>query len=144
VSDPVCRDGIELGKIRLPVSVSSPKAARDLIGIMVGQWGLGEEVDFVARLAVCELVTNTLCHCAGMPGSTVLVVISRVGHLFRVEVHDSTTKAPQMRRPADTEETGRGLALISDLADDCGYYLTAFGTAVWFSIKAHWPLDHAA
>src|SRR4051812_12723728 len=84
MSDPVRRDGVELGRLRLPVTVTSPKAARDLIGIMVAQWGLGEEVDFVARLAVCELVTNALHHCAGMPGSTVLVVVSRVGHQFRV------------------------------------------------------------
>ncbi|MGI8336559.1 ATP-binding protein [Actinomadura scrupuli] len=142
MSDPVCRDGVELGRLRLPVTVTSPKAARDLIGIMVAQWGLGQEVDFVARLAVCELVTNTLYHCAAMPGSTVLVVISRVGHLFRVDVHDGTTVAPRIRRPADTEETGRGLALVSALTHDCGHYLTPFGKAVWFSLKAHWPVDH--
>ncbi|MGI8331486.1 ATP-binding protein [Actinomadura scrupuli] len=140
----MCRDGIQLAKVRLPVSATSPRAARDLVGIMAAQWGLPDELAFAARLAVCELVTNTLLHCAGMPGSTVFVIVSRHGAMFRVEVHDGSGGSPRIRHPRDTEETGRGLMLVSEMTDECGHHPTAFGKAVWFAIKTHWPLDHSA
>jgi anti-sigma regulatory factor (Ser/Thr protein kinase) len=143
VSEHVCRDGIELAKVRLPVSATSPRAARDLVGIVAAQWALPEELVFAARLAVCELVTNSLLHGAGMPGSTVLVAVSRRGPMFRVEVHDGSGGTPRLHRPRDMEETGRGLLLVAEMTDECGHHPTAFGKAVWFAIKTYWPLDHA-
>ena len=144
MSEPVCREGIELARVRLPVSATSPRASRDLIGIVAAQWGLPDELCFAARLAVCELVTNTLLHCAGMPGSTVLLIVGRHGPMFRVEVHDGSGGSPRIRHPGDTEETGRGLMLVSGMTDECGHHPTAFGKAVWFGIRTYWPLDHSA
>jgi anti-sigma regulatory factor (Ser/Thr protein kinase) len=139
----VSRYGIELGRLRLPVSATSPGAARELIAIVVRQWELPEEVGFAARLAVSELVTNTLMHCPGMPGGTVLVIVSRTGPMLRVKVHDGSDESPRIRHPGDTEETGRGLTLVAQVATECGHYPTPFGKAVWFDLATPWPLDHA-
>jgi anti-sigma regulatory factor (Ser/Thr protein kinase) len=129
--------------LRLPLLGISPKAARDLIETIGRTWNLSDEIVYAAKLAVSELVTNALIHARGMPGGTVTIIVSRVGKVLAVEVHDASREAPQIRNATETAESGRGLILVSDVTDACGHYFTPFGKAVWFEIKGDWPLDVA-
>lgn len=133
-------ENIELGMFRLPLTGRTPKAVRDLVAKIAESWGL-EEIEYQIKLAVSELVTNALIHADPTPGATVTAMVTRVGKQFRVAVHDGSTCAPQIRHPADTEESGRGLILVEDVTDTCGFYLTPFGKTVWFEIAADWPLN---
>ena len=131
--------GVELGRLHVPVVASSPKASRDLIGIIGTQWGITAEAVESAQLAVSELVTNVGAHAIGMPGSTVIISVSRVGTMLSVEVHDSSSKAPILRSAGEYSESGRGLLLVAGVTDAYGHYFTPTGKVVWFEIKTHWP-----
>ncbi|MGI8335524.1 ATP-binding protein [Actinomadura scrupuli] len=141
MTDQERRNGVRLGMARLPLLGTSPKAARDLVETVGRSWGLSSETVYAARLAVSELVTNALVHAAGMPGSTVTVIVARSDGMLAVEVHDASREEPRLRYPPETAESGRGLILVSEVTDACGHYLTPFGKAVWFTLKSDWPLD---
>ena len=136
--------GVRLGKLRLPMISTSPKAARDLIEGIGRSWRLSGDSVHAAKLAVSELVTNALLHATGIPGATIIVTVSRLGDLLAVEVHDASRMLPQLRCPGETDESGRGLILVSDIVDDHGHGLTPAGKEGWFTIKCDWPLDAAA
>lgn len=137
-------DCVRLGKLRLPLIRTSPKAARDLVESIGRSWNLSDDTVHAAKLAVSELVTNTLIHAMGLPGATITVTVSRLGDLLAVEVHDASRALPQIKCPGETDESGRGLVLVSHVTDDSGHGLTPSGKAVWFTIKCDWPLDIAA
>jgi anti-sigma regulatory factor (Ser/Thr protein kinase) len=137
-------DWIELGKLRIPVAAPASKSARGLIEIIGRAWNLSDEIICAAKLAVSELVTNVGVHAAGVPGSTLAICVSRIGDMLAVEVHDSSRLVPVLRAAGEDDESGRGMILVSDIADDYGHYLTPFGKVVWFEIKSEWPLDTAA
>lgn len=134
---------VKLGGLRLPAVATSARDARDMVALVARTWGLTEIADS-ARLAVSELVTNALLHTDPSPAEAVQLVLSRRGDLFRVEVHDSSTKPPRPRHPAEDAESGRGLLLIREMADDHGFHLTPYGKAVWCEFKTDWPRDTAA
>ena len=86
----------------------------------------------IAILLTSELVTNALQHEAG---DTVLLVISCGGDEFCVHVHDTSRAAPvPVEAPADAEK-GRGLLLTTKLSTEWGYYWTAAGKAVYFTLS---------
>jgi anti-sigma regulatory factor (Ser/Thr protein kinase) len=86
----------------------------------------------VAILLTSELVTNALQH---EVGDSVLLVISCGGGEFCVHVHDTSRTAPTPAdAPADAE-TGRGLLLTTKLSTEWGYYWTAAGKAVYFTLS---------
>ena len=132
---------IELGKLRVPVDASSPKVARDLIGIIGTKWGITVEATDAAKLAVSELVTNVGSHTTRTAGSTVTVSVSRVDTLLTVRVHDSSSKAPIPCSADEEDESGRGLFLVAAVTDACGHYFTPTGKVVWFELKTEWPLE---
>ncbi|MBC6470982.1 ATP-binding protein [Actinomadura alba] len=134
--------GVTLAEMRLPLTASSPKIARDLVAMTAQAWGLAD-LEYVAKLATSELVTNAFRYCTGMRGSTVLIVVTRADDLFRVEVHDGSKELPHKKSPTPTDTSGRGLSLVEEMVSLCGAYPTPFGKAVWFEITAQWPLDLA-
>ncbi|MFD7137481.1 ATP-binding protein [Streptomyces sp. NPDC059894] len=97
-------------------------------------WGLldrGEDV----RLCVSELATNAVLHRTA-PGRGFLVKLDAGDEVVRLEVHDSRRRRPHPRRPDDTDTTGRGLLLVTALADDWGVEdRTPIGKIVWSCFK---------
>ncbi|WP_369391803.1 ATP-binding protein [Streptomyces sp. CG1] len=66
-----------------------------------------------------ELATNAILH--GAPsGELALVRITLADTQLRIEVHDTDDAPPRRRHVPATAETGRGLLLVSALADDWG------------------------
>jgi two-component sensor histidine kinase len=92
----------------------------------------------VAVLLVSELVTNAVTH--GAPGAgdaggfvTLAIACSATG--LRVDVHDGSRDLPLLEDPLAEAETGRGLLLVTSLAAEWGFYHTAKGKAVYFTLE---------
>jgi hypothetical protein len=75
-------------------------------------WGLGQHSD-LAELVVSELVTNALCHGAGL----IEMRLSYADGDLRVEIHDSGVGRPVRQHVDADDECGRGLELLDGLIE---------------------------
>ncbi|KAB2342129.1 ATP-binding SpoIIE family protein phosphatase [Actinomadura rudentiformis] len=89
-------------------------------------WGLRELVDTV-ELLVSELVTNALLHGAGAIGMRLIK-----GSTLLCEVNDDGHELPRLCQADANDESGRGLQLVSHLAERWGTRRTDLGKVVWF------------
>ncbi|MEZ0066178.1 PAS domain S-box-containing protein [Streptacidiphilus sp. MAP12-20] len=112
----------------LPSEPTSVARARELACGWLLACGLDELVDTV-ELLVSELATNALRHGRG----DIRVRLLRDSVLV-CEVWDNGYAQPRQRRARDTDEGGRGLQLVSLLADRWGSRRTPNGKAVWFEL----------
>jgi anti-sigma regulatory factor (Ser/Thr protein kinase) len=86
-----------------------------------------------AQLLVSEVVTNAVMH--GSPPLSILVGCRGPDGLL-VEVGDGSTARPQERTPSAADESGRGIALLNQLADEWGVQpLPESGKKVWFTLR---------
>jgi PAS domain S-box-containing protein len=118
-----------VGDWTLPPAPTSVARARELACARLVQWGLDALVD-TAELLVSELVTNALRHGEGDIRLRLLLDRSLV-----CEVWDAGLVQPRRRRARDTDEGGRGLQLVSLLADSWGSRRTPHGKTVWFEMS---------
>lgn len=83
---------------------------------------------------ISELVTNAVVH-TGAPAVLRMLLPSRqTPGAVRVEVADSSGRPPR-RRQADGEDTnGRGLELVSGLADRWGWQREGAGKRIWCEV----------
>lgn len=82
-------------------------------------------------LLISELVTNAVVH-AGGPAVLRLLLPGPSGRgALRVEVADVSTHAPSPRHAEDEDTHGRGLELISGLADRWGWHREGPGKRIW-------------
>jgi serine phosphatase RsbU (regulator of sigma subunit)/anti-sigma regulatory factor (Ser/Thr protein kinase) len=91
----------------------------------LADWGLDEAV-FAAELMLSELVTNAIRHGAGPIRVRLLH-----GRTLICEVADTSNTAPHLRRAASTDEGGRGLFLVAQLAQSWGTRYTPEGKVIW-------------
>ncbi|TDC56254.1 ATP-binding protein [Actinomadura sp. KC345] len=90
-------------------------------------------------LMVCEIVTNAVQHTAsGRPGGGVRVTVLMSSDRLRVEIRDDGGSQGSPAIPARSsawDETGRGLLLVSRLADRWGVLRGEDGQhTVWFEV----------
>lgn len=90
--------------------------------------GLDDLVD-TTELLVSELVTNALRHGRG----DIRVRLLRDATVV-CEVWDDGYAQPRRRRAQETDEGGRGLQLVSLLAERWGSRRTPHGKIVWFEL----------
>jgi len=93
---------------------------------VLARWGLCEQIETV-ELLVSELVTNAIRHGAG----PVTLRLLRTGRLL-CEVYDTDRELPVLVSSGPDEEHGRGMQLVSRMADRWGTSRTAGGKVVWF------------
>ncbi|MGW0752517.1 SpoIIE family protein phosphatase [Streptomyces sp. NPDC002587] len=91
----------------------------------LGEWGL-EESAFATELLLSELVTNAIRY--GTAPIRVRLIRDRT---LICEVHDASSTAPRMRHAASTDEGGRGLFLVAQLAQAWGTRYTSDGKVIW-------------
>lgn len=110
----------------------SASVARRFISDFCNAARLGEELCQVAGLLVSELVTNAIRY----GGSSALLEAQMPGGALRVTVADENPHLPEVgQAPALTAEGGRGVLLVSTLADRWGVeQLPGGGKAVWFEL----------
>lgn len=110
---------------RLSRKPTAAREAREHAREQLHAWQLGEMAE-VTELLVSELVTNALTHAEGQ----IRLRLIRSSNLI-CEVSDGTATTPRVRRALETDEGGRGLALVSSLATRWGTRYTAQGKTLW-------------
>ncbi|MFF0629636.1 SpoIIE family protein phosphatase [Streptomyces sp. NPDC004296] len=105
-----------------PSAVAQVRAAavRKLI-----EWGLADEA-FTTELILSELVTNAIRYAVG----PIRVRLVHDRSLI-CEVADHSSTSPHLRHAASTDEGGRGLFLIAQLAERWGTRYTGDGKVIW-------------
>ncbi|MGI8330248.1 ATP-binding SpoIIE family protein phosphatase [Actinomadura scrupuli] len=99
---------------------------RAMVRERLREWDLTEISDTVELMA-SELVTNALVHGAG----EITLRLIRMSTLL-CEVGDDGSELPCLRSADDNAESGRGLQLVSFLAERWGDRRTESGKVVWF------------
>jgi anti-sigma regulatory factor (Ser/Thr protein kinase) len=100
---------------------------RHRAGEVLADWGVPPDLHDEALLLLSELTTNALLH--GRP--QVEVRLSRDRRHLTLEVHDGAPTLPRRSRPEVDDEHGRGLLLVSLIAQRWGTRPTPQGKAVW-------------
>jgi anti-sigma regulatory factor (Ser/Thr protein kinase) len=97
------------------------------------RWGR-DDLTASGALLVTELVTNAILHARTM----VQVILERRDDIVRVEVRDGSPIRPALRNHGLDATTGRGLALVSKLAQSWGVDVSATGKVVWAQLTDDW------
>ncbi|MEU1554894.1 SpoIIE family protein phosphatase [Streptomyces scabiei] len=88
-------------------------------------WGL-QDLDFITELVVSELVTNAIRY--GRPPIRLRLIRDRS---LLCEVSDAGSTTPHLRRARASDEGGRGLLLVAQLAERWGTRHARHGKTVW-------------
>ncbi|MEU3464582.1 ATP-binding protein [Streptomyces sp. NPDC006733] len=123
-----------------PPLITSPRIGRDFVASALRALGLDRIVDS-ATLCASELITNAYQHAKGA-GSLLWLAVE--AEYVRVTVYDGGSEPPVVARgraERGGDEGGRGLVLVSALADDWGTVRGApvgpgagEGKGVWFTL----------
>ncbi|MFR9725080.1 SpoIIE family protein phosphatase [Streptomyces sp. MS19] len=105
--------------------------ARDAVIGQLKSWNLTGNA-FPTELIVSELVTNAIRYAGGPIGLRLILNDSLV-----CEVSDPSETQPHLRRARPTDEGGRGLFLVAQLAHRWGSRYTGAGKTIW----TEQPLD---
>jgi PAS domain S-box-containing protein len=124
-----------------PIRVSE---ARRLAGQTFGCWDMDPAQAELACLLVSEVVTNVVLHAAvessrrqGTARGDFTLRLRRGVATVWVEVFDRDLRLPRIRSAGESDEGGRGLYLVDQLATRWGSRPTQDGKAVWFEIPTH-------
>jgi sodium/proline symporter len=109
----------------LPSVPSAVAQARTLAVRQLTEWGM-DELSFTTELIVSELVTNAIRHAAG-PVSLRLIR----DRALICEVSDASNTSPRLRHARTTDEGGRGLLIVAQLAQRWGTRYTTTGKTIW-------------
>lgn len=120
-------------EVRLPSCAASVRVARRFVGSVLGETLRVDETGVVetAALLVSELATNAVLH-ARTPFS---VTVDISADCVRVEVQDDSPMLPARRPYTVTASTGRGIAIVHDLAAENGAERRGGGKVVWFELS---------
>jgi anti-sigma regulatory factor (Ser/Thr protein kinase) len=117
-------------RVWLAAGTAAVPEARGHVRAAIRSWDVPVDQE-TAVLLTSELVTNAVRH---ELGRAVMLVIACDRGQLRVDVHDTSRSWPAPADvPADAE-TGRGLLLVATLSAEWGFYRTATGKAVYFTL----------
>jgi anti-sigma regulatory factor (Ser/Thr protein kinase) len=122
--------------VDLPPEPSSATRARVLAREQLGSAYPNDTLDTVALL-VTELVTNAILHARTPLHLTLEPHDGRV----RISVEDESQQQPALQRYESDAVTGRGLALVEQLASSWGVNATPRGKAVWCEVAVSEDAD---
>jgi serine phosphatase RsbU (regulator of sigma subunit)/anti-sigma regulatory factor (Ser/Thr protein kinase) len=117
----------------LPAELTSARRARGLVRRPLRKWGLAE-LQPVVELLVSELVTNAVRYAQGKVGLRLILEDGLV-----CEVLDDSAALPRLRHPDADDERGRGLQVVSQVAQRWGARRSLTGKVVWCEL----PLPYA-
>ncbi|MFI6447563.1 SpoIIE family protein phosphatase [Kitasatospora sp. NPDC050543] len=124
-------DGVapsEVATWDLTVDTTEVRRARTLVREQLAGWHL-EALTDTTELLVSELVTNAV----RVARDRVQLQLIRVDKLL-VEVSDDNHNLPSLEPAEQLGETGRGLTLVTKLAERWGTARKAVGKVVWFEL----------
>ncbi|MEW2406129.1 ATP-binding protein [Streptomyces griseoviridis] len=105
--------------LRLPRHRRSVSRARAALREQLALWHIDAEVSGDAALLLSELVTNAV-KARATPGREIGVLFESDGARLRLEVSDASDDQPVLKHAKDDDESGRGLALVAELAHRWG------------------------
>jgi CheY-like chemotaxis protein/anti-sigma regulatory factor (Ser/Thr protein kinase) len=109
--------------------VVAVREARAIVRDLLDRWGFHDLIDDAA-LVVSELVTNAVTHAS----SAGAVVVNRSGGGVRIEVRDHGAGDPDPKDPGESAEGGRGLMVVSALANAWGVDTAPQSKSVWVEL----------
>ncbi|MFD5554258.1 SpoIIE family protein phosphatase [Streptomyces sp. NPDC127068] len=126
-------DSERIAQWRVPSDTAAVGPVRNECARQLRQWGL-DEIAFTTELILSELITNAVRY-ATQP------ITVRLIHSASLicEVFDGSNTSPHLRRASLTDEGGRGLFLVAQLADRWGTRYTADGKVIWTEQSPHGP-----
>ncbi|MGV9267968.1 SpoIIE family protein phosphatase [Kitasatospora sp. NPDC003701] len=110
----------------LEAAPTAAATARRHVRARLEAWRVDEETAFNTELIVSELVTNAVRY--GEPPLELRMINDR---MLTCEVSDSSPAAPHLRHAHTVDEGGRGLFIVSQLAQLWGTRFTADGKTLW-------------
>ncbi|MEU5524643.1 ATP-binding protein [Streptomyces sp. NPDC093250] len=130
---------------RIPKHRRHVSVARRLVDAALTDWGVVEQLGDVVTLLASELITNAVLHCR-VSYAQVLVTLTLDGPDLTLEVSDpDRDRLPRLHNSVPDDEGGRGLALVTALADAWGCRQEPYAKCVWarFTVpeaaRAHAP-----
>ncbi len=114
--------------VELEASVTAPAAARAAVRKALA--GQSDECVDDAVLLVSELLANAVLHA----GTQTRLRLDMGETSVRVEVEDADAALPSPAPAGATDEGGRGLRLVEQLAQRCGWNRLPAGKSVWFEL----------
>jgi serine phosphatase RsbU (regulator of sigma subunit) len=118
---------------KLAAELTSARRARMLVRRRLRRWGLADLIP-TAELLASELVTNAVRYAQG----GIALRLVREGGLV-CEVLDDSAALPRLRHASDEDERGRGLQVVSQLAQHWGARRTLSGKVVWCELPLPTP-----
>ncbi|WP_443074660.1 PAS domain S-box protein [Streptomyces sp. NBC_01431] len=119
----------------LPAQPVSVGEGRRFLRRTLEAWNCEDLIDTACLLA-SELLSNSVRHAC----EPLRLRLRRARDELNVEVSDGSPVLPQARTAALDEESGRGLALLDQLATSWGTVPTQEGKAVWFALPLPAPV----
>ncbi|MFF7408728.1 SpoIIE family protein phosphatase [Streptomyces lydicus] len=109
----------------VPSDPAAVADARAKISQQLTRWDLDESA-FTTELILSELITNAIRYATGPIRVRLLYDTTLI-----CEVSDTSSTSPHLRYAADEDEGGRGLFLVSQLAQRWGTRYTPEGKIIW-------------
>ncbi|MEU9450149.1 SpoIIE family protein phosphatase [Streptomyces sp. NPDC048277] len=110
---------------RVPADPAAVSEVRSRVTRQLADWDL-DELSFTTELILSELVTNAIRY--GREPIGVRLLCDRT---LICEVSDGSTTSPHLRYAASTDEGGRGLFLVAQMAERWGTRYTPAGKVIW-------------
>ena len=104
--------------------------ARRFLRDRLNDWGYPLALAETPCLLISELVTDAIVH----TGTWARLTLRLTGRRLRCAVADESSRVPVPRRCKAIDDTGRGLHLVEDLAEEWGIETIAGGKSVWFEV----------
>ena len=101
--------------------LTAPGCARAWIREILWEWGAAE-LAATAELVASELVTNSVTHSPGPDGAVVRLILTLDQGELAILVRDDHPGVPLAGQPGEDDEDGRGLLIVEQLSDRCGWY----------------------
>lgn len=122
----------ESASIRLPASTSTPARARRFVREYLSRCGTSTDAMETVLLLCSEMVTNAVLHAHG----PVDLRVGMIGDRVRLSVRDPSPRLPVRRELNAASPGGRGMHLVTALADDWGVEVDD-GKTVWAECDVH-------
>jgi anti-sigma regulatory factor (Ser/Thr protein kinase) len=120
---------IETAETVFPAVPESVGAARRFTRAALARHAIDAAIVDTAMLLVSELATNAIVH-----GTSTIRLRVGVGDDIRVEVRDGSDDPPTVGVGDAERESGRGLAIVTTLAESWDWSPRPPGKVVWFAL----------
>jgi len=127
----VLNDPLAEVRVTLAADGGSCARARQVVRDAAGSWGLSDDLTDDAQLVVTELVSNGIDHGEG----PLTLRVTRKASEMLVEVHDLSSKQPQVRPVDPSSARGRGMQLVQALSARWGTTPERQGKIVWAELE---------